>query len=128
MRLTADKLAFRLREAGRQADRLTLAIRYADGKAARKTVAIRPRTGAFLVLADHSRELFRALYQRRVALRAIALSVPAPKQDTGQTDLFASQDDRRQHALGDALAKIRGRSGFAIILSGANVEVAGGSD
>ncbi|MEO7427707.1 MAG: hypothetical protein ABI036_21165, partial [Fibrobacteria bacterium] len=75
----------------------------------------------FRILADKARELFRALYQRRVALRSIALTVPAPAQDTGQTDLFGSAGDVRQKALGDALAKIRTRSGFAIILSAANV-------
>lgn len=122
VRLTADKLVFHLRKAGLQADRLTVAIRYADGKAARKTAVIRPRSDEFRILADKARELFRALYQRRVALRSIALTVPQPKQDTGQVDLFESQGDRRQKALGDALAKIRGRSGFGIILSGANVE------
>ncbi|MEO7426592.1 MAG: hypothetical protein ABI036_15490, partial [Fibrobacteria bacterium] len=88
VRLTADKLAFQLRAGGRQADKLVMAIRYTDGKAARKTVVISPRTGEFRILADKARELFRALYQRRVALRSIALTVPAPAQDTGQTDLF----------------------------------------
>jgi DNA polymerase IV len=122
LRLTADKLVFRLREAGLQADKLILAIRYADGKAARKTSIVRPRTDEFRILADKAREMFLPLYQRRVALRAITLTVPAPKPDTGQTDLFASLGDRRQKSLGDALAKIRNRSGFAAILSGANVE------
>lgn len=122
VRFTADKLAFHLRKAGLQADKLILSVRYADGKAARKTHVLRPRTDAFPILADKSRELFRAVYQRRVALRAIILTVPMPKQDTGQTDLFASLVDRRQAALGDALAKIRDRSGFGIILSAANVE------
>ncbi len=122
VRLTADKLVFQLRRAGVQADKLVMAIRYADGKAARRTVAVRPRTDEFRILADKAQGIFQQLYQRRVALRSIALAVPAPKQDTGQTDLFASQGDRRQKALGDALAKIRNRSGFEIILSGANVE------
>lgn len=122
VRLTADKLVFHLRKAGLQADKLTMAIRYADGKAARKTAAIKPRTDEFRILADKAQEMFRTLYQRRVAIRAIALTAPAPKQDTGQTDLFESQGDRRQKALGDALAKIRNRSGFGVILSGANVE------
>lgn len=122
VRLTADKLVFQLRKAGLQADKLTLAIRYADGKAARKTVALRPRTDEFRILADKAQAMFLPLYQRRVALRSISLAAPAPKEDTGQTDLFASLGDRRQKALGDALAKIRNRSGFGVILSGANVE------
>ena len=122
VRLTADKLAFQLRKGGLQADRLIVAIRYADGKAARRTVVIRPRTDAFRILADRALETFRSLYLRRVALRSIALTAPEPKPDTGQQNLFDSSADRRQKALGDALAKIRGRSGFGIILSGANVE------
>ena len=121
VRLTADKLVFQLRARGLQADRLTLAIRYADGKAVRKTMSVRPRTDAFAALAALAHDLFRALYQRRVALRAVSLTAPAPKPDTGQTELFAGGDDRRQRALGDALAKIRARSGFGAILSGGNV-------
>ncbi|MEO6094646.1 MAG: hypothetical protein ABIW76_02855 [Fibrobacteria bacterium] len=122
VRLTADKLVFQLRRAGLLADKLVMAIRYADGKSARRTLIIRPRTDDFRILADKAQGIFPVLYQRRVALRSIGLEVPAPKQDTGQTDLFESQGDKRQKALGDALAKIRDRSGFAVILSGANVE------
>lgn len=120
VRLTADKLVFQLRARGLQADRLTLAIRYADGKAARKTASVRPRTDAFPILAALARDLFRLLYQRRVALRAVSLTAPAPKPDNGQTELFATGDDRRQRALGDAMAKIRARSGFGAILSAGN--------
>lgn len=121
VRLTADKLVFQLRARGLQADRLALAIRYADGKAARKTAAVRPRTCDFAALASLADGLFRALYQRRVALRAISLTAPAPRPDTGQIELFAGESDRRQSALGDALAKIRARAGFGAILSGSNL-------
>jgi DNA polymerase-4 len=121
VRLTADKLVHQLRGQGLLADRITLAIRYADGKAVRKTLRLRPRTADFATLADKARELFRALYQRRVALRAISLAAPVPEPDTGQTELFDTGDDHRQRALGDALAKIRARAGFGSILSGANI-------
>jgi nucleotidyltransferase/DNA polymerase involved in DNA repair len=121
VRLTADKLVFQLRKRGLQADKMTVAIRYTDGKAVRKTVSV-PRTDVFRILADRALETFQALYQRRVAIRSIALTVPAPKSDIGQQNLFDSMGDRRQKALGDALAKIRSRSGFGIILSGANVD------
>lgn len=125
VRLTADKLVFRLRREGLLADRLTVAIRYADGKSARKTVAVRPATDAFAPLAGLASGAFGSLYQRRVALRAVSLHVPLPKPATGQVDLFESTGDRRQKALGDALAAIRGKAGFGAILSGANVEGAG---
>ncbi len=121
VRLTVDKLVFHLRKGGLQADKMTVAIRYADGKAVRKTLTV-PRTDAFRILADQAVETFQALYLRRVAIRSIALTVPTPKADTGQQNLFDSTGDRRQKALGDALAKIRSRSGFGSILSGANVE------
>ncbi len=121
VRLTADKLVFHLRKGALQADRLTVAIRYADGKAARKTIVIRPRTDDFKTLAEKALEIFGTLYQRRVALRSIALTAPMPKQDTGQLNLFDTSGDHKQKALGDALAKIRNRSGFGIILSGGNV-------
>jgi DNA polymerase IV len=122
VRLTADKLVFHLRKEKLQADRLTVAIRYADGKATRKTLVVRPLTDDFRILADLAVEAFQVLYQRRVALRSIALTAPAPKRETGQQNIFDSAGDHKQKALGDALAKIRSRSGFGIILSGANVD------
>lgn len=122
VRFTVDKLVFQLRGAGLQADRLALSIRYSDGKAARKTAQVRPRTDDFAVLADLAGGLFRALYQRRVALRAISVSIPAPRPDTGQTELFAGEGDLRRRAIGDALTRIRARSGFGAIVSGANVD------
>ena len=122
VRLTADRLVFHLRKGGLQADRLIMTLRHTDGKAVRKTVLIHPRTDDFRILAARALEVFRALYQRRVALRSIALKVPTPDRHTGQQSLFTSSGDHRQKSLGDALAKIRSRSGFGIILSGANVD------
>jgi DNA polymerase-4 len=121
VRLTVDKLVFQLRALDRTAEKLVVALRYADNKAVRKTVRVRPGTSAFQPLAALAQEAFHALYVRRVALRSISLSSPPAGSESGQGDLFDSILETKQRALGDAMAKIRGRSGFGSILSGANV-------
>lgn len=115
VRLTADKLAFRLRKEGAVAARITVAIRYSDHKAARKTVAVAPATDGFKELSERALEGFRAVYARRVALRSIALIVARPGMEKGQVDLFEGQGDRKARAIGEALTRIRGRGGFAAI-------------
>lgn len=115
VRLTADKLAFRLRQEGLTAAKLTVSIRYSDHRSARKTLPVAPATDGFKEIAALALRGFRELYQRRVALRAIVLTVSQPGADKGQVDLFEELHDRRSRALGDALTRIRGRSGFAAI-------------
>ena len=126
VRLTVDRLVFHLRREGLRAERITVAIRYSDHKAARRTVPVRPATDAFQPLAALAVQAFAALYQRRVALRSLSLSVPRPARDTGQADLFDGSGEKRQRALGDALLAIRGKGGFGIIVRGANVAGKGG--
>jgi DNA polymerase-4 len=117
VRLVADQLAFRLRQEGAVAAKLTVTVRYSDHRSARKTLTVAPATDGFKELADLALRGFRAAYTRRVALRAIHLSVRQPDADRGQTDLFEGLADLRARALGDALTKIRKRSGFEAILS-----------
>lgn len=115
VRLTADKLAFRLQRDRAVASRLTVAIRYSDHKATRKTLKVSPPTDAFKELADLAQRAFTDLYTRRVALKAIALTVARPEVEKGQVDLFEGDTDRRQRALDEALTRIRKRSGFTVI-------------
>lgn len=124
VRFTADKLAFHLRREGLTAEKLAMTLRYSDQRSARKTLPVRPGTDDFTILAGLARRLFLDLYQRRVALRSIALSVPRPGMDRGQTDLFEALDGMhgKRRALGNALAKIRARSGFDVIVNGGSVE------
>lgn len=120
VRLTADKLAFRLRKEGAVAARLTVAIRYSDHKAARRTLKVAPVTDGFKELAELAMEGFLGVHTRRVALRSIGLSVTQPGAEKGQVDLFEGQGDRKARAIGDALMKIRGRGGFASIGAAGN--------
>lgn len=115
VRLTADKLAFRLRQEGATAARIVVSIRYSDHKSARKTLKVVPATDVYKEIADLALAGFRALHVRRVALKAIALTVSQPGVDKGQVDLFEESRDKKARALGDALTRIRGRSGFAVI-------------
>lgn len=120
VRLTADKLSFRLRGEGATAAKLTVAIRYSDHRSARKTLPVAPATDGFKELADIALQGFRGLYVRRVALRSISLTVQQPGVEKGQVDLFEGMADRRARALGDALTRIRVRGGFALIGSAGN--------
>jgi DNA polymerase IV len=115
VRLTADKLAFRLRQEGATAAKIVVSIRYSDHKSVRKTLKAVPATDAYKELAELALAGFRDLHVRRVALKAIALTVSQPGIDKGQVDLFEELRDRKARALGDALTRIRGRSGFAVI-------------
>ncbi len=115
VRLTADKLAFRLREGGCVAAKLTMAIRYSDHRSVRKTLKVAPATDGFEELADLALLAFRGLYTRRVALRAILLVVDRPETEKGQLDLFEGLADRRARAIGEALTRIRVKRGFAVI-------------
>jgi DNA polymerase-4 len=115
VRLTADKLAFRLREGGYAATKLIVAIRYSDHRSVRKTLKVAPATDSFEALADLALGAFRGLYTRRVALRAVVLAVDRPEAEKGQVDLFEGLADRRAQAIGDALTRIRVKRGFAVI-------------
>ncbi len=124
VRLTADKLVFRLRASGALAGKVAVILRYADGKSTRKTLVVHPPTADFVPLSELALSGFLALHVRRVSLRSMSLSVPKPARATGQTDLFETDAVSRQRAIGEAMAKIRKRSGFGAILSAANIDAA----
>jgi nucleotidyltransferase/DNA polymerase involved in DNA repair len=126
VRATADLLVYRLRREGAVAARLRVMIRYSDHKTARRTLAVEPPTDGFRELSELALRAFRALHLRRVALRAISLSVARPEAETGQVDLFEAAADRKQRAIAEALTRIRARSGFeAIAAAGREASVSG---
>ncbi len=121
-RLAADKLGHALRFEGLKAGRFTLTLVYSDGRSARRTAALNPPSADFEALAERVEPLFFELYQRRVALRRIRLSVAVPSAETGQRDLFEEAMPGRREALGRAIDAIRRKRGFAKLVSGSNVE------
>jgi DNA polymerase-4 len=121
VRLTADKLGHALRREGVKASRFTMVLAYSDGRSARRTVRVQPPTAAFALLAEEAVPLFFELYQRRVALRRIRLSVAAPALETGQRDLFEEAGRGKREALEAAIDRIRAKRAFTAVLSGSNV-------
>jgi DNA polymerase-4 len=121
VRLTADKLCHALRADGVKTARFTMILDYADGRSARRTHSVRPPTAAFVPLAEAATALFFDLYQRRVALRRIRLSVAAPAPQTGQRELFEGANASRSEALAAAIDRIRIKRSFDAVLSGSNV-------
>ncbi len=121
VRLTADKLGYALRRQKGQAGRVAMTLTYSDQRRVRKTAPLNRPTASFPALAREAENLFRLLYQRRVALRSIELSVAAPVTDTGQIDLFATAEAKKQQALEGAMDRIRMKRSFAAVVSGSNV-------
>jgi DNA polymerase-4 len=121
VRLTADKLCHALRTVGMKTARFTMILDYADGRSARRTHNVRPPSAAFVPLAEAATTLFFDLYQRRVALRRIRLSVAAPAPETGQRELFDVPGAARSEALAAAIDRIRIKRSFGAVLSGSNV-------
>lgn len=121
VRLTADKLGHALRGAAMKTGRFTLVLVYSDGRSARRTVKVHPPTAAFLPLSDAATALFFELYQRRVALRRLRLSVAAPATETGQRELFEEAGAGKKEALEAAIDRIRNKRKFGDVLSGSNV-------
>ena len=122
VRFTADKLGYELRNAGFKAGKVTLVLTYSDKRNVRKTAQLDPPTGAFLELAEKSDALFQDLYQRRVALRRIQLQVAVPLTETGQTNLFDTDANRKQDSLAMALDKIRTKRSFNAVVNGGLVK------
>ncbi len=121
VRLTVDKMAFVLQEAGVAADRIHVGLIYGDGRESGRTVALTRPTHSFSELVKPVLTAFAALHQRRVALSRIRLRVASPKAETGQTDLFDDSSALRQQALGEAITRIRRKRSFDAIVSASNV-------
>lgn len=123
VRLTVDKMAFVLQDAGVAADRIHVGLVYGDGRENGRTLTLSRPTASFSELVKPVLAAFTAMHQRRVALSRIRLRVAAPKAATGQTDLFDDSSALRQQALGEAITRIRRKRGFETIVSAANVNL-----
>jgi nucleotidyltransferase/DNA polymerase involved in DNA repair len=123
VRLTVDQLVFRMRKKDASTNRFTLEIQYADNKSARRSFNSDQVTQAFGPIADLALKTFDALLQRRVALKTIRLYARKPKKATGQVDLFWTQQEHKQEAIGRALDRIRTKHDFKSVVSGSNVRL-----
>jgi DNA polymerase IV len=121
VRLTVDRLVFRLRKERSAADRFTFEIRYADNRSGRKTFSCPRPTQDFGPLASEAIRIFDVLYTRRVAIKSMRMSARKPGKSDGQLDLFQSPEAAKSGAIGRALDRIRAKHAFAAVLSGSSV-------
>jgi len=121
VRYTVDKLCFLLKRENLCVNRFTFELVYGDNKAVRRTVALPQFTSEYLSIAGRACTAFTELYQRRVAIKTIRLSVRAPQIDSGQTDLFETAWDHKQKALAVQITRVREKLRFESVRSGAHV-------
>jgi len=107
VRYTVDLLCHHLRKSQLCAKKVRLCIVYSDNKKAQRTLAFTTQTQAYTTLCRTCCNAFIQLHQRRVAIRAIRLSVPLYGAETLQTELFCSAASHRQHALAQAIDTVR---------------------
>jgi DNA polymerase IV len=121
VRFVADKLCFLLKSGNHYINRFTFHLTYGDNKAVQRTVALTGYTNNYLEIAGRACGAFTTLYQRRVAVKTLKLSAGQVQEDPGQTELFETERDRRQRALGVQITRVREKTGFESIRSGAQV-------
>jgi DNA polymerase IV len=121
VRLIADKICFLLKKEGRFVDRVTFLLIYCDNKTVQKTVTLQCFTNDYTAIAGRLCEAFVALYQRRVAIKSLKLIATRVHVDPGQTELFETEQDRRQRRLGMQITRVREKLSFESVRSGAQV-------
>lgn len=118
LRRTVDRFCHEVRSADLAVRSVLLSIRYTDRAVARKTIVFSRETDDYQTIARRVKTAFDGLYCRRVGLRSFAISGHRLEEDSGQTELFASEWDHKQERLGESIARARDRSGFDAVFSG----------
>jgi DNA polymerase-4 len=118
---TIDKLCNELKKEGVLTNRMTILIRYGDNKTVQRTIRLGTITNDFLTIRDAFAKAFFDLYQRRVAIKLLQLSVKKFESETGQLDLLETTWERKQKALSGKILEVRERMSFDAVLAGVNV-------
>ncbi len=120
VRLTADRMCDKLRNAKLLARRLTFRLWHTDNRCVQRTTQLAQATADFGTIEAAARRLFADAYVRRAAIKSMSLSATRPSHSTRQIDLFETTHDRKLQSLGAAITDIRHRMGFEAVLSGAS--------
>ncbi len=115
--LTTDMFCFELKNSRLTTGHITLTLTYTDNRRTQKTIALPDATNDYRTMVSYTRDAFKALYQRRVAIQSITLASHQPQPDPGQLSLFETAVDRKQRLLGDAITLIRQKTNFSAINS-----------
>ncbi|HET6577168.1 MAG TPA: hypothetical protein VFG66_02530 [Gemmatimonadales bacterium] len=136
LRLMGDRLGRRLRRRGLVARRLRVSLTYADHATAARAVALHA-AALDAELWDAARRGFTQANARRLAVRAVALTLDRLEEAEGQLELWEAQDagetshpepfvpqgdsSARTRALQHAIDRIRGRWGGQGLVRGTGV-------
>ena len=124
VRYTADKLCHQLRSQSVCADALVVELCYTDRKKIRKTVRLGADTQDFGPVASAAQHAVTALYQRRVALSSITLTVARPQPFGGQLELFDTARTAAHRSTGAAITDVRRAYAFEAVVSGSCLAIA----
>jgi DNA polymerase IV len=114
-----------VRELGLVTGRVAVRLRYADMKEKDARRPLAPATRLTTHTFDAAAEVFRALHDRRVALRFLGVTLSDFRPDHGDSpDLFPS-DDARAFQLAVALDAVRRRFGFSALVAGKSIDLLG---
>jgi DNA polymerase-4 len=119
VRLTADRLCFELKKHGLQARRVMFLLRYADNRTVQRSAVFPVPTDDVATVSHGAVRVFHELYQRRVAIKSLTLTVRQPQTATGQLGLFETGSEARQRRLDEAVTNVRKRMGFGSVRNGA---------
>ncbi|MBF0433647.1 MAG: hypothetical protein HQK83_20375 [Fibrobacteria bacterium] len=121
IRLTVDKLCFKLKTKGLNTGRLTVTLIYTDNKSIQQSIRFPNCTDDFLSLATQAEQLVRDMYTRRVAIKSIHTKASLLQQETRQLSLFDTRWERRQRAISQSITHIRQKNDFQSILSASHI-------
>lgn len=114
----AERAARDLRGHRLTARTVVLKLRYRDFTTVTRRTTLATPTDSDRVIASHARELFRATYARRVAVRLLGVGLQGLVQAAPQLDLFTEPRALAWERLVGALDRLRGRWGFDAVRTG----------
>jgi len=117
-----EQLAYELRHGQRVCSNISIKLRYSDFQTVSKQKRI-PYTAADHTLIAHAKDLFDALYSRRVRIRLVGVRLGDLAGGGHQIDLF--QDDDRIISLYQAMDKMKSRYGANAVRRSVAMEVKG---
>jgi nucleotidyltransferase/DNA polymerase involved in DNA repair len=118
IRYIADRLAFELRAAKKQAGSVAFTVRYSDSKAVRRSMRLLSPTADFTTLYGCCCRLFEQACSRRIAVRRLSAAVQPFDERECQLDLFDNAAQVKQENIGRSIGEIRMRMGFGIVKNG----------
>ena len=118
----AERTGSTLRTGNRAARTLTLRLRYMDSFSAARSAPLAPPTNDDKGLLEAARELLRALYTRRVAVRFLGIGVTNLAADRRQNTLFDARSNRRWY-LNRGVDNVRQRYGWNSVFYGQGLQL-----